>query len=81
VPDLVPPLAALLPEGHGPYIALMLIGFALGILGNLLKQRWLLATGLMLIFLGALLLPLAAGLPGSDEPPGGEGLPQLESGE
>jgi hypothetical protein len=79
--DLGPPLAALLPETHGPYIALMLIGFGLGILGNLLKQRWLLATGLVLIFLGALLLPLAAGLPGSEKPPGGNGFPQLESGE
>jgi hypothetical protein len=79
--DLGPPLAALLPEGHGPYIALMLIGFGLGILGSLLKQRWLSATGILLIFLGALLLPLAAGLPGSDEPPGSEGVPALESGE
>ena len=79
--DLLPPLAALLPQGHGPYIALMLIGFGIGILGNMLKQRWLVATGILLIFLGALLLPLAAGLPGSDEPPGGNEFRQLESGE
>jgi hypothetical protein len=58
------------PESHGPYIALMLIGFGIGILGNLLRQRWLIATGILLIFLGALLLPLAAGLPGADKPPG-----------
>jgi len=79
--DLGPPLAALLPETHGPYVVLMLIGFGLGILGSMLKQRWLAATGILLIFLGALLLPLAAGLPGSDEPPGSEDFPQLESGE
>ena len=79
--DLGPPLAALLPEDHGPYIALMLIGFGIGILGNLLKQRWLIATGILLIFLGALLLPLAAGLPGSEKPHGAEEFPQLESGE
>ena len=79
--DLLPPLAALLPEGHGPYIALMLIGFGLGIVGNLLKQRWMIVSGIVLIFLGALLLPLAAGLPGSDEPPGGGEPLQLESGE
>ena len=79
--DLGPPLAALLPQGHGPYIALMLTGFGLGILGNLLRQRWLVATGIVLIFLGALLLPLAAGLPGSDKPPGWGGAPALESGE
>ena len=79
--DLGPPLAALLPDAHGPYVALMLIGFALGIIGSVLKQRWLTATGIVLIFLGALLLPLAAGLPGSDEPRGSEGVPALEPGE
>ena len=61
---------ALLPQSHGPYVALLLIGFAAGIIGNLLKQRWLLILGILLIFLGALLLPLAAGLPGADKPPG-----------
>ena len=79
--DLGPPLAALLPDTHGPYVALMLIGFGIGILGSVLRQRWLTATGIVLIFLGALLLPLAAGLPGSDEPPGSEDFPRLESGE
>jgi cytochrome c biogenesis protein CcdA len=79
--DLLPPLGALLPQGHGPYIALMLIGFGVGILGNLLRQRWLIAAGILLIFLGALLLPLAAGLPGTDKPPGGERALPLESGE
>ena len=79
--DLGPPLAALLPEDHGPYLALLLVGFGIGILGSVLKQRWLAATGIVLIFLGALLLPLAAGLPGSDKPPGGDEFPQLESGE
>jgi hypothetical protein len=79
--DLGPPLAALLPQGHGPYVALLLIGFAIGIVGSVLRQRWLIATGILLIFLGALLLPLAAGLPGADKPPGGgESLP-LEPGE
>jgi len=67
--DLVAPLAALLPQDHGPYLALLLIGFAIGIVGQLLKQRWLLVTGILLIFLGALLLPLVAGLPGADKPP------------
>ena len=79
--DLGLPLAALLPDSHGPYVVLMLIGFGLGIVGSALKQRWLTATGIVLIFLGALLLPLAAGLPGSDEPPGADEFPQLESGE
>ena len=79
--DLGLPPAALLPETHGPYVALMLIGFGVGILGSVLKQRWLIATGIVLIGLGALLLPLAAGLPGSDKPPGVDEFPQVESGE
>ena len=33
--DLALPLAALLPHSVGPYIALMLVGFAIGILGHL----------------------------------------------
>jgi len=79
--DLGPPLAALLPQGHGPYVALMLIGFGVGILGQLFRQRWLIAAGVVLIFLAALLLPLAAGLPGADKPPGGGEASPLESGE
>lgn len=79
--DITTPLAALLPDSHGPYIALLLIGFGVGILGQLLKQRWLIATGILLIFLGALLLPLAAGLPGTDKPSGAEEALPLESGE
>jgi hypothetical protein len=80
--DLGLPLAALLPETHGPYVALMLIGFGIGILGSMLKQRWLIATGIVLIGLGALLLPLAAGLPGSDKPAGSDDFPvPVESGE
>jgi hypothetical protein len=79
--DLGPPLAALLPQGHGPYVALMLIGFGVGILGQLFRQRWLIAAGILLIFLGALLLPLAAGLPGADKPAGGGGALPVEPGE
>ncbi|HEY2714628.1 MAG TPA: hypothetical protein VGI73_00250 [Solirubrobacterales bacterium] len=79
--DLLPPLAAFLPQGHGPYVALLLAGFAIGIVGSVLRQRWLIATGILLIFLGALLLPLAAGLPGADKPPGGGGSLPVEPGE
>lgn len=57
--DLALPLAALLPHSAGPYIALVLIGFATGILGHLTAARWLVATGIILIFLGAFLFPLA----------------------
>jgi hypothetical protein len=57
--DLALPLAALLPHSAGPYIALMLIGFATGILGHLTAARWLVAAGIILVFLGAFLFPLA----------------------
>lgn len=57
--DLVLPLASILPHSAGPYVALILIGFAIGILGHLSTARWLVAAGVILIFLGALLFPLA----------------------
>jgi sulfite exporter TauE/SafE len=60
--DLVLPLAALLPHSAGPYVALMLIGFAIGILGHLTAARWLVAAGVILIFLGAFLFPVALNL-------------------
>ena len=53
--DLALPLATLLPHSAGPYIALMLIGFGIGILGHLSGARWLVAAGIVLIFLGAFL--------------------------
>ena len=66
--DLVLPLAALLPHSPGPYVALMLIGFAIGILGHLTRARWLVIAGIVLIFLGAFLFPLAVNLT-TDKPP------------
>lgn len=67
--DLAPPLGALLPTNPTPYIALMLIGFVVGILGHLTRSRWLVASGVILIFLGAFLFPLAANLTTEDRPP------------
>ena len=66
--DLGSPPAALLPHSPGPYIALMLIGFVFGILGHLFKQRWLVASGIALIVLGAFLFPLAANLTTQNKP-------------
>jgi hypothetical protein len=67
--DLALPLADLFPHSPGPYIALMLIGFAIGILGHLTRAKWLIASGVILIFLGALLFPLAANLTSDNRPP------------
>jgi hypothetical protein len=69
VPDLALPLAALLPHSPTPYIALMLAGFAIGILGHLTRARWLVAAGIALIFLGALLFPFLANVTSEDRPP------------
>jgi hypothetical protein len=69
VPDLGPLPAALLSSSPGPYIALMLAGFLVGILGALTKMRFLVAAGVILITLGALLLPLAANLTSEHRPP------------
>ena len=69
MPDLATPLAALLPSGMGPYIALTACGFAIGILGHMSRARWLVIAGVILIFLGAFLLPLAYNLTsGTDRP-------------
>jgi hypothetical protein len=68
--DLLPlSLAGLFPHSPGPYIALMLAGFAIGILGHVFRVKWLVAAGVSLIFLGALLFPLAANLTTENRPP------------
>lgn len=67
--DLAPPLASLLPHSPTPYITLMLVGFAVGILGHLTRARWLVAVGVTLIFLGALLFPFLANVTTEDRPP------------
>jgi hypothetical protein len=69
MPDLALPLATLLPDSNGPYIALVLCGFAAGVLGHLSRSRWLVAAGVILISLGAFLFPLAQNLTTDDEPP------------
>lgn len=68
MPDLALPLAALLPHSAAPYIVLMALGFAIGILGHLAGSRWLVAVGVILIFLGAFLFPLALNLTESTPP-------------
>ena len=67
--DLIPPLADLFPHSPTPYIALMLAGFVIGILGHVFRVKWLVASGVILIFLGALLFPLAANVTTENRPP------------
>ena len=72
MPDLFLPLGALLPHSIGPYIAVMLSGFAIGAFGYMASVRWLVAAGIVLVFLGAFLFPLALNI--STETP-----PQVEN--
>jgi len=65
---LVLSLATLLPHSAGPYIALVAVGFAVAIAGHLSGLRWLIAAGIVLIFLGAFLFPLALNLTESTPP-------------
>jgi hypothetical protein len=51
-------LAAFAPS-PAPFIALMALGFAVGVAGHVYKSRPVIATGIGLIFLATLLLPLA----------------------
>jgi hypothetical protein len=67
--DLAPPFADLFPHSPAPYIALMLAGFAIGILGHVFRVKWLVASGIILIFLGALLFPFAANVTTENRPP------------
>lgn len=69
MPVLPPPSAALLPHDPTPYVVLVLAGFAVGVLGHLTRARWLVAAGIGLIFLGALLFPFAVSLSTPHSPP------------
>ena len=66
---LDPSRVAALPRNFGPYATLMMLGFVVGVCGHLTRARWLVAIGILLIFIGAFLLPLALKATTDDEPP------------
>ena len=45
-----------------PFVALMLVGFVIGVIGHIVKVRTIIAVGIGMVFLGTFLLPLAANL-------------------
>ena len=45
-----------------PFVILMLVGFVVGIFGHIIKSKPLIATGIGLIFMGTLVLPLIINL-------------------
>jgi hypothetical protein len=54
---LAPPLAAFDPSPE-PFIALMALGFLVGVTGHVYKRNWLVATGIAMVFMATILLPL-----------------------
>jgi hypothetical protein len=73
---LVAPVAEVLPRSIGPYLSLMVLGFLIGILGHLSRSRWLVAIGILMIFLSTVVFPLAR-IATEDNPPKPED-PRLE---
>ena len=64
-------LAGILPQSVGPYVSLMMAGFLIAIVGHLSRSRWLIALGIILVFLAAAGLPLALNaFSDRPEPPG-----------
>ena len=53
------PLADIFPHTIGPYLSLMILGFAVAILGHLSSNRFMVGLGIALIFTATLLAPLA----------------------
>jgi hypothetical protein len=70
-----PPVADLLPHSIGPYVGLMVTGFAVAVIGHLSRSRWMVAVGVIMIFLATLLFPLALQLTSDEPPPPGPRVP------
>lgn len=53
------PLADLLPDALGPYLGLLIAGFAVGWWGHGMRSNWVIALGILMIVLAVGLLQLA----------------------
>ncbi len=63
-------LVDILPTALGPYLALLIAGFAIGWYGHGLKSNWVIAFGIALILASVILLQLAVGLRPGKAPEG-----------
>ncbi len=64
-------LAGILPHSVGPYVSLMMAGFLIAVVGHVIRSRWLIALGIIFVFLAAAALPLALNVfSDKPEPPG-----------
>jgi len=70
-------VAALLPESLTPYLVMMVAGFVIGAWGHGMKSKWVVAFGILLIFLATALLPLALVVFSDDPPPPGPKVPEI----
>lgn len=70
-------IASFLPESLTPYLVMMVAGFVIGAWGHGMKSRWVVAFGILLIFLGTTLLPLALVVFNDEPPPPGPRVPQV----
>jgi hypothetical protein len=56
---LVPPVLPLAAEpALGPFIVLLLVGLAVGVLGHLIGSSWVVAVGIALVFIATVVGPL-----------------------
>jgi hypothetical protein len=61
IPAVALQLASVVPEGDpdiAPFIVLTVLGFAIACFGHLIKSNTLIATGIILVFLAVVLIPL-----------------------
>ena len=70
-------LAAALPESLTPYLVMMGAGFLIGAWGHGMKSRWVVAFGIILIFLATALLPIAQVILNDEPPPPGPKVPDV----
>ena len=77
VPLPLLPLAELLPRDIDPYLALMLAGFVIALLGHMTRARWLVLIGILMIMLATLVFPLTKVATEDTPPPPRPGLEGL----
>ena len=71
-----PRYGAILPQEVGPYAALMVGGFVVGVAGHVFRLRWMVAIGILMIFAATLLFPIAINLFEEQPEPPGPRVPQ-----
>jgi hypothetical protein len=60
---MLPAIDLPVPSGNpqiGAYIALMVVGFTIGVIGHIVRSSTLVAIGIAIVFLGVIVLPWVA---------------------